>query len=48
VFVETQPYTQGLGFLAQGYYWHKQYDSAAIWADSAIAVDPNYLFGRRR
>lgn len=39
-------YTQGLGFLAQGYYWHKQYDSAAIWADSAIAVDPNYLFGR--
>jgi Tfp pilus assembly protein PilF len=39
-------YTQSLAFLAQGHYWHKQYDSASIWADSAIAVDPNYLFGR--
>lgn len=39
-------YTQGLAFLALGHYWRHQYDSAAHWADSAIAVDPNYLLGR--
>jgi tetratricopeptide (TPR) repeat protein len=39
-------YTEALGFLAQGYYWHSQYDSAAVWADSAIALDPTYLLGR--
>ena len=39
-------YTQGLGFVAQAHYWRREYDSAAAWADSAIAVDPSYLFGR--
>jgi len=39
-------YTQGLGFLAQAHYWRREYDSAAAWADTAIAVDPSYLFGR--
>ena len=39
-------YTQGLAFLALGHYWRHQYDSAAVWADSAIALDPNYLLGR--
>jgi Tfp pilus assembly protein PilF/predicted Ser/Thr protein kinase len=39
-------YTQGLAFLSLAHYWHRQYDSAAVWADSAIAVDPNYMFGR--
>ncbi len=39
-------YTQGLGFLSQAGYWQRAYDSAAAWADSAIAVDPSYLFGR--
>ena len=39
-------YTQGLAFMAQAHYWRRQYDSAATWADSAIAVDPNYLYGR--
>ena len=38
-------YTQGLAFLALGHYWHHEYDSAAVWADSAIALDPNYLLG---
>jgi tetratricopeptide (TPR) repeat protein len=39
-------YTQGLGFMAQSHYWRGQFDSAAVWADSAIAVDPNYILGR--
>jgi serine/threonine protein kinase len=39
-------YTQGLAFLSLGHYWARQYDSAAHWADSAIAVDPSYLLGR--
>ena len=39
-------FTQGLAFLGLAHYWHRQYDSAAGWADSAIAVDPNYLLGR--
>jgi tetratricopeptide (TPR) repeat protein len=39
-------YTQGLGFKALSHYWRGQFDSAAVWADSAIAVDPNYILGR--
>ena len=39
-------YTQGLTFLALGLAWHKQFDSARVWADSALAVDPAYFFGR--
>ena len=39
-------YTQGLAFLAQGLAWRKQFDSARVWADSAVAIDPNYLLGR--
>jgi len=35
-------YTQGLAFLALGHYWRREYDSATVWADSAIALDPNY------
>ena len=31
-------YTQGITFLALGHYWHHQYDSAARWVDSAIAL----------
>jgi tetratricopeptide (TPR) repeat protein len=38
-------YTQGLAFLALVHLWRREYDSAAVWADSAIAVDPNYFFG---
>ena len=38
-------YTECLAFLGLAYYWHRQYDSAARWTDSAIAVDPNYLLG---
>jgi hypothetical protein len=40
-------YTQCLAFLALAHHWVRQYDSAAAWADSAIAVDPNYLLGRQ-
>ena len=39
-------YTQGLAFLGLGFYWHHQFDSAAVWADSALALDPSYLLGR--
>ena len=45
--VELDPrYTQGLAFLGLGFYWHHQYDSAAVWADSALAVDPSFVLGR--
>ena len=39
-------FTQCLAFLALGFYWRRQYDSAAFWVDSALALDPNYLLGR--
>jgi tRNA A-37 threonylcarbamoyl transferase component Bud32/tetratricopeptide (TPR) repeat protein len=39
-------YTFGLMFLAQGLFWHRQYDSAAVWADSALALDPSYVTAR--
>jgi tetratricopeptide (TPR) repeat protein len=40
-------YTECLAFLALAHYWRRQYDSAAHWGDSAVAVDPNYLLGRQ-
>ena len=39
-------YTLGLMFMAQAHYWHRQHDSAAVWADSALAIDPNFLTAR--
>jgi hypothetical protein len=33
-------------FLAQGHYWHRQYDSAWVWVDSAISVDPSFVTAR--
>jgi tetratricopeptide (TPR) repeat protein len=39
-------YTFGLMFLGQGYYWHHQYDSAAVWADSSVRIDENYPTAR--
>jgi tetratricopeptide (TPR) repeat protein len=39
-------YVEGLAFLALGYYWKRQYDSASYWIDSAMAVNPKYLLGR--
>ena len=38
-------YTQGVAFLGIAYYWLRSYDSAMVWTDSAIAIDPNYLLG---
>jgi tRNA A-37 threonylcarbamoyl transferase component Bud32/tetratricopeptide (TPR) repeat protein len=42
----TPTYTEGLAFLGLAHYWRREYDSAAVWADSAIALDPTYLLGR--
>jgi tetratricopeptide (TPR) repeat protein len=39
-------FTQCLAFIALGFYWHRQYDSAAFWVDSTVALDPSYLLGR--
>jgi tetratricopeptide (TPR) repeat protein len=44
--VADPTYTQGLAFYAMSHYWQGRFDSAAVWADSAIAVDPNYMLGR--
>jgi adenylate cyclase len=33
--------------IALYFYWQRQYDSAAVWADSIIGVDPTFLSGRR-
>lgn len=40
-------YTEGLSFVALRLMWARQYDSAASWVDSAIAVNPNYLLARQ-
>ena len=39
-------YSQGLAFLGLTHYWKRQYDSAAYWADSALAVDPDFILSR--
>jgi len=39
-------YSQGLAFMALGHYWRGNYDSATVWADSAVGVDGNYLLAR--
>lgn len=39
-------YEQGVAFLALGHYWRWDFDSAAVWADSALTLDPNYLLAR--
>jgi tetratricopeptide (TPR) repeat protein len=39
-------YTFDLMFMAQAHYWHRQYDSAWVWADSAISVDPSFVTAR--
>jgi len=38
--------TQGVAYLALGHYWLRQYDSAAAWADSAVAMEPNFILAR--
>jgi len=40
-------YTEGLSFLALAHYWHRTYDSASHWADSAIAIDAAFLLARQ-
>lgn len=46
--VAVEPkYTEGVSFVALGFYWRRQYDSASAWADSAIAIDPAFLLARQ-
>jgi tetratricopeptide (TPR) repeat protein len=40
-------YTEGLAFLAQCHFWRRNFDSAAVWADSTVHVAPSYVFGRQ-
>jgi tetratricopeptide (TPR) repeat protein len=45
--IGTDPsYAQGVAFFALGHYWRHEYDSAAHWADSAMALEPTYLLSR--
>lgn len=39
-------YVEGVAFRAQADFWRGEYDSARVWADSAVALDPSYLLGR--
>jgi DNA-binding SARP family transcriptional activator/Tfp pilus assembly protein PilF len=39
-------YTQALSYLGMTNYWLGNLDSAAVWADSAVAVDPTFVFAR--
>jgi tetratricopeptide (TPR) repeat protein len=39
-------YTLSLAFLALGHFWQGQFDSAAVWADRAVGLDPTYVTGQ--
>jgi tetratricopeptide (TPR) repeat protein len=39
-------YTQGLTFQSLAHYWLRQYDSAQVYSDSVMALDPNYMLER--
>jgi hypothetical protein len=39
-------YKQGLAFMSIAHYWHRNFDSAAVWADSALAMDANDFLAR--
>ena len=39
-------HVEALAFLSIHYWWWRAYDSAAMWADSAVATDPLYGLGR--
>ena len=39
-------YAWGLAFLAQGESWHHDFGQAEAWADSSVAIDPNFLTAR--
>jgi len=39
-------YEEGAAFLAMAHYWQRRYDSATVWADSSLVLDPTYLLGR--
>jgi len=37
-----------LSFLSQHYNWMHQFDSARVWADSSLRVDPTFLLARQQ
>ena len=37
-----------LSFLSQHYNWMHQFDSARVWADSSLRIDPTYLLARQQ
>jgi tetratricopeptide (TPR) repeat protein len=39
-------YTLSLAFLALGQFWRGRFDSAAVWADSSVVLDPTYVLGQ--
>ncbi|MGI8619762.1 MAG: protein kinase domain-containing protein, partial [Gemmatimonadaceae bacterium] len=39
-------YAETIAFFALGHYWRGNFDSAAVWADSALRIDPNFLLAR--
>ena len=39
-------YLEAVQFLALDHMWNGSYDSAAVWADSSIALNPTYITGR--
>jgi serine/threonine protein kinase/Tfp pilus assembly protein PilF len=39
-------YSMAIAFLGLGHYWRDQFDSAGVWADSAVALDPTFILAR--
>ncbi len=46
--VRLQAHINGepVAFLALAHFWARRYDSATVWADSAIALSPTYVLAR--
>ena len=40
-------FAQGIVFNGFSHYWTGNYDSAAVWVDSALRLDPNYILARQ-
>jgi tetratricopeptide (TPR) repeat protein len=46
--VQVAPtFLQALVFAGYGHYWRGEYDSALVWVDSALSIDPNYLLAHQ-
>jgi tetratricopeptide (TPR) repeat protein len=42
-----RPHANSLGFMAFAYCWLRKPDSALVWADSAVTVDPSNVLARQ-